>query len=107
MTRVNTSRPKSSVPKRCCPSGGRRRSAGITASGLYEVRMGAKIASKITTSKMTEPIQMLAVRRRRPRTRRRGERARRSCTTDSVIFDAWVNDDINQVNGYIDDDVGQ
>src|SRR5690242_13564324 len=121
MTRESTSRPCSSVPKRCATPGGVRYAAKSSPFGAYGETTGAKIAARKTASTMTAPASPARLRRRR-RTkiarRPAGARAGRDAALLPeairsvliallLIVNARIEPRIRNVDRQVEQDVGQ
>ena len=63
MTRERTSRPRSSVPRKCAPLGGRSESATFTLIGSYGATSGANAARKSQMKTSAPPRIMRGLRR--------------------------------------------
>src|SRR5215470_8411463 len=111
-TRLQMSRPNSSVPRMWMALGGLSREAGDSRVGLYEESTPARSAAAMKTSRMSAPATTLrlASRRRSQRGRVDGATAdaagTRTSTVASVIADARVDERVEQIHAQVDEDVG-
>src|SRR5499433_3878876 len=111
-TRLQTSRPNSSVPRMWVALGGLSREAGDSRVGLYEESTPASSAAAMKTSRMSAPVTTLRLPRRRRSQRGRvaGAAARavgtRTSTAASVIADARVDERVEEIHAQVDEHVG-
>src|SRR5215831_4414080 len=101
-TRLQMSRPNSSVPRMWMALGGLSREAGDSRVGLYEESTPASSAAAMKTSRMSAPATTLRLPRRRRSQRGRvagtaaGAAGTRTSTVASVITDARVDEHIGR-----------
>src|SRR5215217_8457061 len=114
ITRLNTSRPSSSVPIRCSRLGGWSNWLAFIPSGSCGERYGAKMATTITTARMIAPatVSSLWARRRQvsPRRTRRTvgaatvPEAARACAWASAIVDPRIEVGVQDVHDQVHQD---
>src|SRR5947199_7250753 len=96
-TRLYTSRPNSSVPRKFAALGAFRRWAGLSRRGSWVEMTPASSAARITTARIAAPIAML---RLRAACRRQVGRA-----PGSAIADPGVDEDVEHIDHEIDQHV--
>src|SRR4051812_9602164 len=90
-TRLHTSRPNSSVPRKFFPLGGLRRFTGSRRVGSCVATMPAASAATSMMTKTAAPVTTAGLRRRRCRA--------------SAIADPRVNEDVEHVDDQVDEHV--
>src|SRR5574342_914036 len=112
-TRLQMSRPNSSVPRKCRPLGGWSRAAGSRRVGLCVESGPAKSAASTKARRMRAPATTLRLARRRRSQRGRVEGAPtptagpRTSTAASVIADPRVDDRVQEIDPEVDQHVGR
>src|SRR6266508_4902334 len=105
-TRLKTSRPKSSVPKRCAADGARRRSRTLIAIGSCGAMSGAKEARSRRPPKSAKPRTIGGDRRARP-TKAANAPGRRSIAAGSLgVADTRIEPRIQHVHREIHEHEG-
>src|SRR5215813_11765494 len=112
-TRLQMSRPNSSVPRMWMALGGLSREAGDSRVGLYEESTPASSAAAMKTSRMSAPVTTLRLPRRRRSQRGRvagaaaGAVGTRTSTVASVIADARVDERVEEIHAQVDQHIGR
>src|SRR3990170_5720912 len=103
-TRLNTSRPNSSVPKRYRPPGGASASCGAIARTSCGAMTGASAATSTLPVMMTRPMGATLLRRKRRAHHRQPTRTRRASAAGALaVADAWVDPGIEEIHHQIGD----
>src|SRR5262249_9137492 len=111
-TRLQMSRPNSSVPRMWVALGGLSREAGESRVGLYDESTPASSAAATKTRRMSAPAITLRLPRSRRSQRGRVEGAAagaagtRTSTVASVIPDARVDERVEEIHAEVDEHVG-
>src|SRR5215510_11626711 len=104
-TRLYTSRPNSSVPRRFAALGGFRRWAGLRRRGSWVEMTSARSAARITTARIPAPTAMFRFRAACRRQVGRAGVAAVMTAEPSAIADPRVDEDVEHVDHEIDQHV--